>query len=207
MLGAAPAGLPRSRPVCALGHRARLFHGSGCGRAESQDLPRCPLHPGRHPEPASGADRSGFSIASAYFSTPGSANSHHVALLSLLSPPRPVRLHDLRSTLVYALLQQVLGEVHHSPPFTRVITAHNRGDDAGFVPVTNVLFPIPIFGKVAQFAIPVANYVHKSDFTREQRYREAILDTFDCFTRLDHPMTATEVREVLDRSESESSGS
>ena len=67
-------------------------------------------------------------------------------------------------------------------------------------PVTNVLFPIPIFGKVAQFAIPVANYVHKSDFTREQRYREAILDTFDMLaSAYDHPMTATEVREVFNR--------
>jgi SAM-dependent methyltransferase len=45
-------------------------------------------------------------------------------------------------------------------------------------PITDVLFELPIVGKFARFAIPVASY-DRGDFSREQRYEEAVLDTFD----------------------------
>jgi SAM-dependent methyltransferase len=66
-------------------------------------------------------------------------------------------------------------------------------------PMTDALFRVPALGKVAQFMIPVANYVDKSDFTREQRYQEAVLDTFDMLSpAFDLPMTATQVQSVLE---------
>jgi SAM-dependent methyltransferase len=45
-------------------------------------------------------------------------------------------------------------------------------------PITEVLFRIPVLGKVFQFAIPVANYVH-APLSIVQRYRWALMDTFD----------------------------
>lgn len=60
--------------------------------------------------------------------------------------------------------------------------------------VTDILFRIPALGRVMRFLIPVANYVERDDLTREQRYEEAILDTFDMFSpRYDLPVTAPEV--------------
>lgn len=65
-------------------------------------------------------------------------------------------------------------------------------------PLTDRLFRVPILGRVAQFVIPVATYVGQSEFNDEQRYREAILDTFDMLSpRYDSPMTADEVDRVL----------
>jgi SAM-dependent methyltransferase len=66
-------------------------------------------------------------------------------------------------------------------------------------PLTHALFSVPVFGKFAQFAIPVANYVKKTDFSRAQRYQEAILDTFDMLSpAFDNPMTAAEAQSVLE---------
>ncbi len=45
-------------------------------------------------------------------------------------------------------------------------------------PLTEVLFRLPLFGRLFQFAIPVANYVH-SPLSLRQRYRWSLLDTFD----------------------------
>jgi SAM-dependent methyltransferase len=65
-------------------------------------------------------------------------------------------------------------------------------------PITDRLFRVPVLGKVASFAIPVANYVDNAQFSREQRYREAILDTFDSLSpRYDSPMTWQEVERSL----------
>jgi SAM-dependent methyltransferase len=67
-------------------------------------------------------------------------------------------------------------------------------------PVTNFLFKLPVLGKLARFLIPVANYVDKIEFSRDQRYQEAILDTFDMLSpTFDSPMTATEVESVFNR--------
>ena len=65
-------------------------------------------------------------------------------------------------------------------------------------PVTDVLFRIPKLGKVFMFAIPVANYVHDKQLSRDQRYAWAILDTFDMLSPYyDQPMTETEAATAL----------
>ena len=46
-------------------------------------------------------------------------------------------------------------------------------------PITELLFRVPRLGRWFQFAIPVANYVHERQLSMAQRYRWAILDTFD----------------------------
>jgi SAM-dependent methyltransferase len=65
-------------------------------------------------------------------------------------------------------------------------------------PVTDRLFPMPVIGRPARFLIPVASYGDDGQLTREQRYQEAILDTFDMLApRYDSPMTPEEVEDVL----------
>jgi hypothetical protein len=66
-------------------------------------------------------------------------------------------------------------------------------------PVTDVLFRIPMLGKVFTFAIPIANYVHDEQLSRDQRYAWAILDTFDMLSPYyDQPMTETEASTALE---------
>jgi SAM-dependent methyltransferase len=80
----------------------------------------------------------------------------------------------------------------------RVLLGLIRGTMPVLFPVTDVLFRLPVAGKFAQFVIPVANYVGKTGFTREQRYREAVLDTFDMLSpTYDQPMTAAEIEAIL----------
>jgi SAM-dependent methyltransferase len=65
-------------------------------------------------------------------------------------------------------------------------------------PLTEKLFRVPVLGKVARFGIPVANYVENGEFTKEQRYREAVLDTFDMLSpQYDMPMIWQEVDDAL----------
>lgn len=65
-------------------------------------------------------------------------------------------------------------------------------------PLTNVLFRLPLAGRLFMFAIPVANYVQERSLTREQRYDWAILDTFDMLSpQYDQPRTQQEVEEAL----------
>jgi len=65
-------------------------------------------------------------------------------------------------------------------------------------PITDVLFRIPILGRVFMFAIPVANYVHEKQLKRHQRFAWAILDTFDMLSpAFDQPMTEEEARRPL----------
>ena len=45
--------------------------------------------------------------------------------------------------------------------------------------LTEVLFRIPLLKRVFRFLIPVANYVDVTDLSMRQRYRWAVLDTFD----------------------------
>lgn len=68
-------------------------------------------------------------------------------------------------------------------------------------PLTDFLFRLPMgLGKVFAFAIPVANYVGKTNFTRDQRYQEAILDTFDMLSpTYDQPMSPEELKSTLAR--------
>ena len=61
-------------------------------------------------------------------------------------------------------------------------------------PVTEVLFRIPVAGRVFKFAIPVANYAGELKLTLRQRYSWAILDTFDMLApAFDQPQTGAEV--------------
>lgn len=65
--------------------------------------------------------------------------------------------------------------------------------------ITNVLFRIPVLGRAFMFAIPVANYVHEEQLSREQRYQWAVLDTFDMLSpQFDQPMTESEVTHALE---------
>lgn len=69
--------------------------------------------------------------------------------------------------------------------------------------VTEVLFRIPGLGRFFRFAIPVSNYVGCNSRTNaglsmRQRYRWAVLDTFDMLaSRYDQPLTHQEVQNVL----------
>ncbi len=68
-------------------------------------------------------------------------------------------------------------------------------------PVTDILFRLPVLGKAFAFAIPVANYVHDKQLSRDQRYAWAILDTFDMLSPYyDQPMTESEVTHALSES-------
>jgi ubiquinone/menaquinone biosynthesis C-methylase UbiE/uncharacterized protein YbaR (Trm112 family) len=65
-------------------------------------------------------------------------------------------------------------------------------------PVTNVLFRIPLLKKLFVFAIPIANYVDEKSLTTEERYKWAILDTFDAFSpEYDQPQTQKDVEKSL----------
>lgn len=65
-------------------------------------------------------------------------------------------------------------------------------------PVTNVLFRVPVIGKLFWHAIPIANYVHEKSLSSEQRYKWAVLDTFDMLSpQYDQPQTQAEVEESL----------
>lgn len=60
-------------------------------------------------------------------------------------------------------------------------------------PITDVLFRIPLLGRVFSFLIPITNYVHEKQLSREQRYAFAVLDTFDMLSpQYDLPMTEDE---------------
>ncbi len=65
-------------------------------------------------------------------------------------------------------------------------------------PITDRLFRAPFVGKFARFLIPVANYPENVEFSTEQRYQEAVLDTFDMLApAFDEPMTWREVDHAL----------
>ncbi len=64
-------------------------------------------------------------------------------------------------------------------------------------PLSDVLFKAPVVGRIGRFVLPVANY-HRPGYTRQQRYQEAVLDTFDMLSpQYDSPMTAGEVESEL----------
>jgi 2-polyprenyl-3-methyl-5-hydroxy-6-metoxy-1,4-benzoquinol methylase len=68
-------------------------------------------------------------------------------------------------------------------------------------PLTDVLFRLPLLGKSFMFIIPVANYVHEKQLSREQRYSWAVLDTFDMLSpQFDSPMKEAEVSKILSES-------
>ena len=65
-------------------------------------------------------------------------------------------------------------------------------------PLTDVLFRLPLAGRLFTFAIPVTNYVNERSLTRRQRYDWAVLDTFDMLSpQFDQPRTQQEVEDAL----------
>ena len=65
-------------------------------------------------------------------------------------------------------------------------------------PVTEVLFRIPYLGRFFMFAIPVANYVNNPELSLKQRYRWALLDTFDMLApQYDQPQRQGDVENIL----------
>ena len=69
-------------------------------------------------------------------------------------------------------------------------------------PVANTLFELPIVGRVAKFTIPIAAYPERVEYTREQRYAESVLDTFDMLApAYDSPLTWHEVERALSRAD------
>ncbi len=67
-------------------------------------------------------------------------------------------------------------------------------------PVTEVVYRIPYVGRAFMFAIPVANYVHEPRLSLRQRYRWAVLDTFDMLSpRFDQPQTEADAERPLRR--------
>jgi hypothetical protein len=65
-------------------------------------------------------------------------------------------------------------------------------------PVTDVLFRIPVLGRLMSFTIPVANYVNDPELTRSARYRWAILDTFDMLApQYDQPQIEEDATQSL----------
>jgi len=67
--------------------------------------------------------------------------------------------------------------------------------------VTEVLFRLPVVGRLFQFVIPIANYVNIKEMSLRQRYQWAILDTFDMLSpAYDSPQREPEVAELLKKS-------
>ena len=57
-------------------------------------------------------------------------------------------------------------------------------------PITEVLYRLPWLGRLFRFVIPVANYVGERQLSLRQRYRWAVLDTFDMLApAYDRPQT------------------
>ena len=65
-------------------------------------------------------------------------------------------------------------------------------------PVLDRVFRVPGVGRLAQFVVPVAVYIDDKGFTDEQRYQEAVLDTFDMLSpAFDSPLTWQEAEAAL----------
>lgn len=67
-------------------------------------------------------------------------------------------------------------------------------------PLTELLFRVPVLGKLFRFTIPVANYTNQRQLSIAQRYKWAVLDTFDMLSpEFDAPQEESVVRQVLSR--------
>jgi len=67
-------------------------------------------------------------------------------------------------------------------------------------PLTEITFRLPGVGRVFMFAIPVANYVGERQLTWRERYRWAIMDTFDMLSpEYDQPQTESAASAALAR--------
>jgi ubiquinone/menaquinone biosynthesis C-methylase UbiE/uncharacterized protein YbaR (Trm112 family) len=67
-----------------------------------------------------------------------------------------------------------------------------------FWPLSEVLFRVPVLGRLFRFLIPIANYVEDPELTWKQRYQWAVLDTFDMLApRYDQPQKEEDAVAVL----------
>lgn len=65
-------------------------------------------------------------------------------------------------------------------------------------PLTELLFRIPLLGRVFSFVIPIANYTRVPGLGFKQRYRAVVLDTYDMLSpAYDRPLTRAEVESAL----------
>lgn len=65
---------------------------------------------------------------------------------------------------------------------------------------TDVLFRLPLAGRLFRFAVPVANYTDEPRLSREQRFSWAVLDTFDALApEFDSPQREPAVRAAMSR--------
>jgi SAM-dependent methyltransferase len=65
-------------------------------------------------------------------------------------------------------------------------------------PMTEVLFRLPRVGRLFQFMIPIANYVGNPQLKVRERYRWALMDTFDMLAPYyDQPMIQSEAEAAL----------
>ena len=65
-------------------------------------------------------------------------------------------------------------------------------------PVTELLFRIPLLGRLFSFTIPICDYTKTPNLNFIQRYRSVVLDTFDMLSpAFDSPMTHAELEEAL----------
>lgn len=67
-------------------------------------------------------------------------------------------------------------------------------------PLTDLLFRIPLLGRVFSFVIPICDYSRVTKLGYLQRYRAVVLDTFDMLSpTYDRPMTRSELEGALVR--------
>jgi ubiquinone/menaquinone biosynthesis C-methylase UbiE/uncharacterized protein YbaR (Trm112 family) len=79
-----------------------------------------------------------------------------------------------------------------------VLLAMIKGTMPILFPLTEILFRLPLVGRPISFVLPVANYVSLTGLTFQQRYRLAVLDTFDRLApAYDLPLTEDEVKKAL----------
>lgn len=65
-------------------------------------------------------------------------------------------------------------------------------------PLTELLFRLPLLGRLFRFVIPIANHVHEEGLSCGKRYQWAIMDTFDMLSpEFDQPQTQPAVIETL----------
>jgi SAM-dependent methyltransferase len=65
-------------------------------------------------------------------------------------------------------------------------------------PITECLFRLPGLGRLLQFVIPIANYIDNPQLKLRERYRWALMDTFDMLAPYyDQPMTQSEAETAL----------
>lgn len=67
-------------------------------------------------------------------------------------------------------------------------------------PVLDILYRVPFLGRICAFIVPFADYTHVPDMRYFDRYRAAVLDTFDMLSpAYDQPQTRVDAEAALTR--------